>query len=115
MEGHIKTEHFKRERAECTFSFKRPFSTSVGKIGYRNSPRKFSFKSKIRYSYKGRNRTGLSCRFREHRLYSNEQKVVQKLRRTTHTVANPDGGNTKVLRVGEFEVLAKDVEGCTKP
>ena len=31
------------------------------------------------------------------------------------TVTNPDGGNTKVLGIGEVEVLAKDVKGCTKP
>ena len=30
-------------------------------------------------------------------------------------VTNPDGGNTKVLGIGEVEVLAKDVKGCTKP
>ena len=31
------------------------------------------------------------------------------------TVTNPDGGNTKVLAIGEVDVLAQDVKGRTKP
>ena len=31
------------------------------------------------------------------------------------TVTNPGGGNTKVLRKGQVEVLAKDIKGRTKP
>ena len=30
------------------------------------------------------------------------------------TVTNPDGANTKDLAIGEVEVLARDVKGCTK-
>ena len=31
------------------------------------------------------------------------------------TVTNPDRGKTKVLGIGEVQVLAKDVKGRTKP
>ena len=30
------------------------------------------------------------------------------------TVTNPDGGNTRVLGIGEVEILVKDVKGCAK-
>ena len=51
---------------------------------------------------------------------STDHIVVNKnwfksIREIDTTVTNPDGGNTKVLGIGEVEVLARDVEGCTKP
>ena len=39
----------------------------------------------------------------------------KNLREVDTTVTNPDGGNTKVLGIGENEVLAQDVKGRTKP
>ena len=39
----------------------------------------------------------------------------KSIREIDTTVTNPDGGNTKVLGIGEVEVLAKDVKGLTKP
>ena len=39
----------------------------------------------------------------------------KSIREIDTTVTNPDGGNTKVLGIGEVEVLAKDVKGGTKP
>ena len=51
---------------------------------------------------------------------STDHIVVNKnwficIREIDTTVTNPDGGNTKVLGIGEAEVLARDVKGCTKP
>ena len=51
---------------------------------------------------------------------STDHIVVNKswfisIREIDTTVTNPDGGNTKVLGIGEVEVLARDVKGCTKP
>ena len=39
----------------------------------------------------------------------------KSIREIDTTVTNPDGGNTKVLGIGEVQVLAKDVKGRTKP
>ena len=39
----------------------------------------------------------------------------KSIREIDTTVTNPDGGNTKVLGIGEVEVLVKDVKGRTKP
>ena len=39
----------------------------------------------------------------------------KSLREFDTTVINPDGGNTRALGIGELEVLARDVKGCTDP
>ena len=51
---------------------------------------------------------------------STDHIVVNKiwfksLRELDTTVTNADGGNTKVLGIGEVEILAKDVKGRNKP
>ena len=43
------------------------------------------------------------------------KKWFKIIREIYTTVTNPDGGSTKVLGIGEVEVLAKDVKGLTKP
>ena len=40
---------------------------------------------------------------------------LKGVREIDTTVTTPDGGDTKVLGIGEVEVLAKDVKGFTKP
>ena len=40
---------------------------------------------------------------------------LKNIREIDTTVTNPDGGNKKVVGIGEVEVLAKDVKGRTKP
>ena len=39
----------------------------------------------------------------------------KSIREINTTVTNPNGGNTKVLGIGEVEVLARDFKGRTKP
>ena len=43
------------------------------------------------------------------------KKCLKSIREIDTTFTNPDGGNTKVLGIGEVEALAKDVKGRTKP
>ena len=43
------------------------------------------------------------------------KNCFENIKEIDTTVTSPDGGNTKVLGLGELEVLAKDVKGRTKP
>ena len=116
MKGDMKSEFYKREKAECTFC---KLKGHLLKACMEKAPgtKPGSLASRLESE-------GASSETIEQDLVvdsgSTDHIVVNKnwfksIRENDTTVTNPGGGNTKILGIGEVEVLPKDVKGCTKP
>ena len=108
MKGHMKSECYKRERAECTFC-KQKGHLVQGCIKKATRTRPGSLTSSLKSDRASSEAT-------EEDLVvdsgSTDHIVVNKnwfksIGEIDATVSNPDAGNSKILRIGEVEVLAK--------
>ena len=116
MKGHMKSECYKREKAECTFCkqkghlvqacMKKAPGTKPGSLAS-------SLKSDRASSEATEQDLVVDSGSTDHIVVN--KNWFKSIREIETTVTNPDGGNIKVLGIGEVEVLAKDVKGRTKP
>ena len=116
MKGHMRSECYKRKKAECTFCKQKGHLVQAC-MKKAPSTKPVSLASSLKSDR-------ASSGAKEQDLVvdsgSTDHIVVNKnwfksIREIDTTVTNPDGGNTKVLGIGEVEVLAKDVKERTKP
>ena len=112
----MKAEYHKREKAECTFCKR--------KGHLKNTYNKKEPKGGKHGSVASNLKSGESSEATAEDLVvdsgSTDHVIVNKnwfknMKEVDTTVTNPDGGNTKVLAIGEVDVLAQDVKGRTKP
>ena len=116
MKGHMKSECYKREKAECTFCkqkghlvqpcMKKAPSTKPGSLAS-------SLKSDRASSEATEQDLVVDSGSTDHIVVN--KNWFKSIGEIDTTVTNPDGGNTKVLGIGEVEASAKDVKGRTKP
>ena len=116
MKGQIKSECYKRERAECTFCKQKGHLVQgcmKKATGTRPGTLTSSLKSDRASSEATEEDLVVDSGSTDH-IVVNKNWFKSK-GEIDATVFNPDAGNSKVLRIGEVEVLAKDVKGRTKP
>ena len=116
MKAHMKSECYKREKAECTFCkqkghlvqacMKKAPGTKRGSLAW-------SLKSDRASSETTEQDLVVDWRSTDH-IVVNKNWFKGKRENDT-TVTNPGGGKTKILGIGEVEAFTKDVKGCTKP
>ena len=116
MKGHMKAECYKRETAECTVcEQKRHLEKACNKKELKGGKH-----GKLASSLKSGESSEATSKDLVIDSGSTEHVIVNKncfknLKEKDTTVTNLDGGNTKVLGIGEVEVVAQDVKGMTKP
>ena len=106
MKGHMKSECFKREKAECTFCkqkghlvqacMKKAPGTKLGSLTS-------SLKSDRASSQATEQDLVVDSGITDHIIVN--KNCFTSIRENDATVTNPNGGNTKVLRIGEVEVF----------
>ena len=114
MKGHMKSECYKREKAECTFCQRKGHLVQVcmkKAPGTKPGSLSSSLKSDRASSEATEQDLVVDSGSRDHIVVN--KNWFKSIREIDTTVTNPDG-NTKV-RIGQVEVLAKDVKGRTKP
>ena len=109
MRGHSKEQCFKRDQAQCTFCKKKSHLVQACKIKARESQAE-SLASRLKTANDFSEATDLDLVIDSG---STDHVIVHKnwfknLKELNTVVTNPDGGNTKVLGIGEVVVLAKD-------
>ena len=116
MRGHTKEQCYKRDQAQCTFCKKKGHLVQACKIKARESQAE-SLASSLKTANDFSEATDLDLVIDSG---STDHVIVQKnwfrnLKELNTVVTNPDGGNTKVLGIGEVVVLAKDIQGKALP
>ena len=116
MKGHMKSECYKREEAECTFcKQKGHLKQACMKKTPGTKPESWasSLKSDRASSEATEQDLVIDSGITDHIVVN--KNWFKSIGEIDTTVTNPDGGNTIVLRIGEVAVLDKDVKGRTKP
>ena len=116
MRGHTKEQCCKRDQAQCTFCKRKGHLVQACK----NKAREFQAES-LASSLKSANDCSEAT---SHNLVTDSgstyhvivhENWFKNLKELNTVVTNPDGGNTKVLGIGEVVVLAKVIQGKALP
>ena len=115
MKGHTKSECCKREKTECTFCkqkghivqgcMKKAPGTEPGSLTW-------SLKSARASSEATEQDLVVDSGSTDHIVVN--KNWFKSIREINIKVTNPDGGKTKVLGIGEVEVLARDIKRCIR-
>ena len=114
MKGHIKPDCYKRKRAECNFLKQKghPVQACIKKApGTKLGSLASSLESNRASSETTEQGLVVHSRTTDHIIV--KKTWFRSIRESDTT--NPDGGNTKVLGIGEVEVLAKIFKENTEP
>ena len=118
MKGHLKTDCYHKDKAECTYcKLKGHFEKACIK---KTKESKGAKHGSLASSLKSGDSSEATAKDLVVDSGSTDHVIVNKnwfknMKPIDTTVTNPDGGDTKVLGIGEVEILAKDVNGKTKP
>ena len=118
MKGHLKTDCYHKDKAECTYcKLKGHFEKACIK---KTEESKGAKHGSLASSLKSGDSSEATAKDLVVDSGSTDHEIVNKnwfknMKPIDTTVTNPDGGDTKFLGIGEVEILAKDVNGKTKP
>ena len=116
MRGHTKKQCSKRDQAQCTFCKRKGHIVRACKNKARESQvESLALSLKSANDFKEATDLDLVIDSGSTDLVIVHQIWFENLKELNTVVSNPDGGNTKVLGIGEVVVLAKDIQGKALP